>query len=110
MFIIASIKNWFLSPSYPNDEEKTLRARLIDVLLVVVIIYVPVLTMVEIITGKTPPSIIIMNIGGILICLLMRHLLRRGYVQDVGSGLIFTGHSSTHALHVVQARNSSAVI
>ncbi|MBI5933735.1 MAG: diguanylate cyclase [Chloroflexi bacterium] len=85
------IKHWFLSPSYPNDEEKTLRARLIDVFLVIVIIYMPVLILAEIISGKTPPGVIILNFFGILSSFLMRRLLKRGYVRGVGSGLIFTG-------------------
>lgn len=85
------LKHWFQPPVFYGDEEKTLRARLVDAFLNTFVIYMTIFIIVELLVDIVPMVIIAMNSGGILIAIVLRYCLKRGHVFGVGSGVVVLG-------------------
>jgi len=85
--MILLFKKWLAPPIF-DDDEKTSRAGLLDTILNVVLVYVCLIVIIEWSDGRTPAAIILFNgLGGICI-LLLRVLLKRGWVDFTGSAMV----------------------
>lgn len=84
------IKNWFLPPSFTDDEEKTQRARLLNLGTLTGLLFICLVLLSSLLDGKNMAPRL-ESAGLILIsCLLLRSLMQRGRITVAGIGAILT--------------------
>ena len=74
--MMASIKQWFAPPIFEGDEEKTRRARLLNAILIVVLIFMSLVILAELIDKRMPMGIIVANGISVLSAFLLQRWLK----------------------------------
>ena len=82
------LEYWLKTPVFPEDEEKTRKASLLNTAMLITLaffgFFIPVLWL----SGKTDLSVIVIDIIGFFVSLAMHYLLRKGQVALIGSGYL----------------------
>lgn len=90
--MFKELKNFFSAPIFPNDEDKTRRARMLHVILqaqIFILLIIIVVSLIPFITTGTGSLSTFGILGGsLLVNLLWRFAMRRGWVNFAVTGLI----------------------
>jgi len=89
--MITSIKQWFTPPVFEDDEEKTLRASLLNAGAITAILFSSLVIFGILIGGKTPKSTLLIDVFALTISLLLHQWLRRGKIEFAGIWLMTLG-------------------
>jgi len=82
-------RNAFFSPPiFPNDEEKTLRARVLHTAIWTFILMASLILAGSLAGGRTPTTTKLINLIIIVLFFFMRYLIQKGWTQEVGVGTI----------------------
>jgi len=89
--MITSIKRWLTPPIFENDDEKTLRASLLNAGAIISLLFSSLVIVGNLLGGRTPTSTILINGLALAVAFWLRHLLHRGEIKTVGAGLLIFG-------------------
>src|SRR5512139_3398330 len=107
----AMVKRWLSSPLFEGDEEKTLRANLLNTMLLAIMGMLVLIMPAGLVGGNTPPSTLLIDLFILIVCFYLRLLLRRGKVRLVGSGIVILGFvfvtSLVYSLGTIRAPTTS---
>jgi PAS domain S-box-containing protein len=95
MSMMSFIRQWFASPVFENDEEKTRRASFLNISThsLMVLLFLTLASM--LVGGSMPVSVVASNSLALVIMAFLRYWLHRGKVALVGSVLLAVGFSFT---------------
>ena len=79
-FVHLLFRRWFTSPVFGDDEFKTRRAALLNIVFSTGVIILPLIIFSNLIGGNTPPIILTLNGLMLFFFLLMRYLVQRGHL------------------------------
>lgn len=86
--MMLHIKHWLMPPVFPDNENKTLRASLLNSALIITAALALIILIGNVLGGKTPIALIGADIAAILVCLILRSWMHRGQVRFVSAVLI----------------------
>jgi PAS domain S-box-containing protein len=89
--MVLRIKQWLAPPVFPQDETKTRRAGLLNLILLVNMGAALLIFLGDLAGGKTPPAVAWTNIVIVAVCLGLRRWMRTGKVKWAGVVLIAFG-------------------
>ena len=89
--LVLRIKSCLTPPVFLDDEDKTRRARMLNLALINILVLIPVLTVSNFLGKKVPASIILVNTPVFILCLILVYWLRRGRVRLASVGLMVLG-------------------
>ncbi len=89
--MLRSITQWFAPPLFPGDRDKTRQASVLNILLVTLLLLIPVLVVGNLLGGRVPVLVYLVNSGMFAVCLALRAWMRRGSVVPAGWTLLVLG-------------------
>ena len=84
-------KRWLQPPIFEGDEAKTRRASLLNTISILILLYLNVVIAANLIGGRIPISVTLLDILLVLVILLMRSFLWRGNITLVGGVMAIPG-------------------
>lgn len=87
----TNIKRWLQPPIFEGDEAKTRRASLLNTISILILLYLNVVIAANLIGGRIPISVTLLDILLVLVILLMRSFLWRGNITLVGGVMAILG-------------------
>ncbi len=85
------IKQWLEPPVFPDEEDKTRRANMLNLALINLLVVLPVIVIANFLSGKIPVFVIGMDALGFILCLILYYWLRHGRVNLTSISLIALG-------------------
>lgn len=89
--MFSAIKRWFTPPVFDGDEEKTRLASLLNTIIIIAITLIILISIGDVLGGKTPASTWIINWVMVAFCLVLRRWLFHGKIRLVGVVLVGLG-------------------
>ncbi len=89
--LVLQITGWLTSPVFPNEGDKTHRAKVLNLALINVLVLIPVLIISNFLGGKTPVAVIVVDALAIILCLILFYWSRRGRIRLASFGLMALG-------------------
>lgn len=95
--LAIQIKRWLTPPVFPNEEDKTRRARMLSLALINILVLIPVLIASNFLGGNVPASVILVNASVFILCLVLYYWLRCGRVGLASVSLMALGFAGITA-------------
>src|SRR3974390_1311554 len=89
--LISRIKRWVSPPVFPDDEDKTRRASMLNLVLINVFILIPIFIISILLGGNTPIILIGLDSLVLALCLILYFRMRQGRIRLTSIGLMALG-------------------
>lgn len=89
--LVTAIKRWMAPPVFEGDEEKTRQASLINMICITCLVFTLAVMAGALLGGKTPVSILIIDLVACAVTLQFRHWLHNGRVMLARVGMVIFG-------------------
>ncbi|CAG0940245.1 Oxygen sensor histidine kinase NreB [Anaerolineae bacterium] len=86
--MLLHIKHWLMPPVFPDNENKTLRASLLNSALITTAALALTILVGNVLGGRTPIVTIGADVAAILVCLILRSWMHHGQVRFASAALI----------------------
>lgn len=86
--MMESIKQWFASPVFEDDTEKTRHAGVIHTVLIILQIYILLMIISILMNGRTPVQVLVIDFIGLFLTFLLQFWLKHGGVRLIGFSLL----------------------
>jgi len=87
--MMLRFKQWLAPPKFPDDAKKTRRASLLNTTLLISLALAIFMLAGNLLGGNVPPTVNLIDIGMIAVCLSLRHLAHQGRIQ-LAIGILLT--------------------
>lgn len=89
--LVQLIRSLISPQAFPEDENKTRKANILNLTLVNVLAIMPILIASNLLGGQIPPSVIVLEALAFILCLIFFYWLHRGQIGLVSIGLVVSG-------------------
>ncbi len=86
--MLLHLKPWLTPPVFPDDEEQTRRASVLNVTLLTALALVAIILVGGILGGRTPPFVLGTDVIIIILCLIFRGWMHQGRIRLASAALI----------------------
>jgi len=93
--MVGFVRRWLAPPVFPGDGEKTRQAALLNAAIVTLLVLMPVLIVGNVLGGRTPTSVPVLDFLMFAACVVLRGQMRKGRVAQASGWLLALGIAAT---------------